>query len=457
MLLKNSIIPFFNIERTLKNSKIPLFQIERTSIVKREGVKTDNETVGTEESEESDPIAFALCFDSMCPGGGFDDIEDISIEGAEGVEAKKVQPRSVTLVQSRADGIEVRIFTIEQSRQYSATLIQKDISIKQSRQYSATLIQSYARRFLARRQVEEKREEIRKRRAISEEAARLGHRRLMRLLKKERRKKEEQKLLEQEKAYNERNRKEKQKIRYKAAKEIRELNRLAADINYIENEIGSDLLPLKLACGGLECVDERQVPTKAKRKKAKPPIQQVICRIDKKVDSCIVEKPIPKEKRNGRIFGLFSKKRSSQDKKVIGEIETKQWDTDNRKDVNYDHRKSPRKSMETKSKSKSNHTKSSTQSSRPKEQPEEVKSKSVKRESKSRAPPIGVLIIRPKSEQMVPTNTKTKESSINKVEEDQNNPVIEVIQKWGTDAIEHSNLKEKRRQGPERISSKTLT
>jgi len=398
MLLKNSIIPFFDIERTLKNSKIPLFHIERTSIVKREGVKTDNETVGTEESEESDPIAFALCFDSMCPGGGFDDIEDISIEGAEGVEAKKVQPRSVTLVQSRADGIEVRIFTIEQSRQYSATLIQ-----------------SYARRFLARRQVEEKREEIRKRRAISEEAARLGHRRLMRLLKKERRKKEEQKLLEQEKAYNERNRKEKQKIRYKAAKEIRELNRLAADINYIENEIGSDLLPLKLACGGLECVDERQVPTKAKRKKAKPPIQQVICRIDKKVDSCIVEKPIPKEKRNGRIFGLFSKKRSSQDKKVIGEIETKQWDTDNRKDVNYDHRKSPRKSMETKSKSKSNHTKSSTQSSRPKEQPEEVKSKSVKRESKSRAPPIGVLIIRPKSEQMVPTNTKTKESSINKV------------------------------------------
>jgi len=387
----------------LKNSRIPFFHSERTSIVERDGVKTDNETVGTEESEESDPIALALCFDSMCAGGCFDDIEDTSIESAEDVKTKNVQPRSVTLVQSRADGIEVRTFTTEQSRQYSATLIQ-----------------SYARRFIAKRKVGKKREEMLARRAVSEEAARVGHRRLMRLVKKERRKEEEQKLLTEEKAYNERNRKEKQKIRYKVAEEIRELHRLAADINYIENEIGGDLLPLKLVCGGLECVDERrQVPTKAKRKKTKPPIQQVICQIDKKDDSSIVEQAVPKEKRNGRIFGLFSKKRSSRDnkKKVIGEIRTKQWETDYRKDVNYDHRKSSSKSMvESKSKSKSNYTKSSNQSSRPKEQPVEIKSKSAKRKSRSREPPIGVLIIQPKSDKRVPSSTKTKERPFDKVQ-----------------------------------------
>mmetsp|Transcript_27086 Transcript_27086/g.38107 ORF Transcript_27086/g.38107 Transcript_27086/m.38107 type:complete len:116 (+) Transcript_27086:612-959(+) len=83
--------------------------------------------------------------------------------------------------------------------------------------------------------------------------------------------------------------------------------------------------------------------------------------------------------------------------------------------MNYDHRKSPRKRT-VEPKSKSNYTKSSNQSSRPKEQPVEIKSKSAKRKSRSREPPIGVLIIQPKNDKRVPSSTKNKERPFDKVQ-----------------------------------------
>jgi len=379
------------------------FDKEPTNIFKCGGDNTDENTVAT---EESDLITFTHCFGSACDGVFCDDVEETSNEILEDSKKEEIQPRSVTLVQTRADGIEIRTLTNEQSLQYSATLIQ-----------------SCVRGFITRRKVDNIKEERQERRQVAEEAAEVARRRLTRLAKKERRKEEEQKLLAEEKAFKERNKKERQKKRSIANKEVSQLEELAADIDYIQKEFAGDLLPLKFECGGLECTDERDVPTKSKKKKkTKPPVPQVICRIDKidKNDaSSVVEKVQPKKKRNGRLRGLFPKKGSSQDKntKAIGSTQKKQLAKDyvSRKDLDSDVYRSSRKSVtEINSKSKLHNTKVSNESNRPREHPDEVKSKSVKREYRPFEPPIGILVIPCQSEKKAPPSTKTKKRLENK-------------------------------------------